>query len=212
MRTAEADQNYLSLDKEHATFYAGTDAWFWLAENGPIPTTLLPPNPKDWDSILKLSGRKNTTLRGLVVDQGKENSLDVNNRSSQCVLIGYWGAEGDEGEQVITIKGGSHDITVGGNVYSRGTDCDIEIGAYSDQSFATSYNIDLSALRRADGKPLTVVLGRVNSPLKALFGKPKDIKLPANCKVLFWGSLGEQIYWWAKYLLVKTTLIRWIKI
>lgn len=210
MRTADIDANWLSLTRDAETLYAGTPEARQLDRAyEPIPTSMLPGDPKQWDSILKCSGRENTHLTGLRVAQGKENCFDANNRTIDCSFVGEWGVEGNEGEQVFTIKGGSRLLSFGGPVYSRGTDCDIELGSWSDQSIETTHDISLYGLYHASGRPLTVVLGRVNQPWRAWIGRmPDDIEPPENAKVLIWGSIVEQIGWWAKWIAVKIGLYR----
>lgn len=200
IRTATKDINYFSINSNSVVYNAGTDQ---EDDKGDIPIplvlNLIPTNPKDYDSILKISGRHNLIVPSVLAAQGKENSVDINNEAAFIVLGGQWGGVGDEGEQVFTIKGGSHSIIISGEVISRGTDTDIEIGCWSDQSTKPVSDIDLSGLYRSNGAPLRVVFGRVNQPWRVLLGKaPKDIKLPKNAKIDYFGSLGEMTYWWLK--------------
>jgi hypothetical protein len=204
LRTAEKDLNYLSLNRDSIVWYAGTPD----EHQGdlPYPLNLLPDNPKAWDAILKFSGRHNTSLCLLKIAQGKENAVDLNNECRGIALEGSFGVTGNEGEQVFTIKGGTEDVLVKGTIHSRGVKADIVVGAWSDQSTKTSHHLDLSLLRHASGRPLTVILGRVNSPLRTiLLGRSPDIALPANATLLRWASLKEWVYWWGKrvYVLIR---------
>lgn len=202
IRTAEVDANYLSLNSDSVVWFAGTNQEH--AGNIPYPLDLIPANPKAWDSILKCSGRRNTHLTSIRAAQGKENVWDCNNETAYCSFFGDWGVVGTEGQQIGTVKGGSHDLVFGGKVRSRGTDCDFEIGAWSDQSMAPSHTLDYSSLEHITGRPLTFVFGRVHQPWKALLGKaPDDILLPPNAQVDIWGSITEIVGWWAKRLYVK---------
>lgn len=205
--TADKDANYLSFNKASVVWYAGTPDE--REHEGPLPPTLtlLPPDPKRWDSILKMSGREWTNL-SVRVAQGKENAIDVNNESAYCTVRGDIGVEGSEGEQVITVKGGSHDIVIAGTVHSRGTDCTVEVGAWSDQSTAPCYNLDFRHLANATGRPLTFVFGRVKNPILAALGRADHIRLPDGAKVLFWASIAEQAYWWAKRIGVGLGVVR----
>ena len=209
IRTSERDQNYLSFNRDSIVWFAGTDEEREETDPIPQPLNLLPEKPKKWDSILKFSNRKDTRLLDIWVDQGKENAVDINNESSGLILQGNFGTKQSEGEQVITIKGGSHNITMFGKVHSQGTDADLEVGCWSDESYDVSHNLNLSGLSRDsdDYRPITVVFGRVNNPIMAALGKPKDIQLPKGAKVLFWASIGEIIYWHLKYAAVKLGLI-----
>lgn len=204
IRTAEKDVNYLSFNSASIVWKAGTDEEFDLGDV-PIdtlanPLVLVPPDPKVYDSILKLSRRSNTVLTNVRAAQGKENCVDINNETVDCALHGEWGVEGTEGEQVFTIKGGSRNVTISGTIHSSGTDTDIEIGCWSDQSTKPVSNIDLSGLSRPNSLVLRVVFGRVNQPWKVLFlGKaPDDILLPPGAKIDRLGSAAEMAYWWAK--------------
>lgn len=208
LRTADKDQNYLSLNSDSIVWFAGTDQERQEEAGLAHPLELLPDNPKDWDSILKFSGRQTTTLLGVVTAQGREAACDINNKSSNLVLKGEWGLAGREGEWVFKIKGGSHDIQISGDVYSRGSRGDVSLGEWSDQSFEPVHDIDLSNLQHVSGRPLTVVLGRVKNPIGALLGLSKYIKIPKNGKILFWRSVGEMIYWLGKLAAVKMGMFK----
>jgi len=206
LRTAKQDHNFLSLNYDSVVWFAGTDRE--VEHNESIPLSLLPDDPKNWDAILKCSNRHNTHLRGLNVAQGMENALDINNRSSHCSFEGDWGVTGVKGDQVITVKGGSNNISVMGNISSRGNRADLVTGLWSDQSFETSHHIDYSHLYHTNGRPLTFIFCRVNSPIMAALGRPRDIQLPPGAKVLFWKSIGSQIHWWCKFAAVKLGIIK----
>lgn len=198
LRTSEKDANYYSLNKDSAVWYAGTPDEQPAADpyNG---MKLNPGDPKQWDAILKFSNRHNTSLADLEVAQGKENALDINNLSSGLRLSGEWGKWGDEGEQVITVKGGSSNIVITGHIHSTGKRADIVLGLWSDQSDKPSHHLDLASLFHADGRPITAILCRVDR---------STVKLPFNSKILFWKSLGATIEWWAKWVVVKAGLFR----
>lgn len=206
LRTATKDVNYFSLNVDSIVWFAGSSEERQTS-NIPYPLDLLPDDSKRWDSILKLSGRVDTALCGLRVSQGKENSLDINNETHHCSLEGQFGITGNEGEQVITIKGGSYGLSIKGSIDSKGTNCDIEIGQWSDQSTKTTHHIDLSLLRSS--RPLSVVFGRVNNPILAILGKSPDIALPPNARILVWKSLGLLGYWWVKRIYVLIRYHRW---
>ena len=204
-RSSKADKNFFSLDAENAVWFAGTDEWRY--EPGPIPTSLLPENPQEWDAILKTSNRADTHLSGLIVAQGRENALDQNNRTRNCSFKGEFGRHGGEGDQVITTKGGSSFLKYSGTIWSIGKRATVVIGAWSDQCHDTSHHLDYSGLHNVAGAPVTFILSRVNSPIMAALGRPKDIVLPKGAKVLFWASIGDQCYWWLKFAAVKLRLL-----
>jgi hypothetical protein len=209
IRTAAKDANYLSYNVDTIIWFAGTDRETPVDPDTPLPT-LIPTDPKTWDAILKLSGRANTDLYCLRVAQGKEAAVDCNNTTRNCHLEGRFGVTGNEGEHVIKIKGGSHGITLKGRVESTGRKADIVLGEWSDQSSAPVHGLDLSLLRHASGRPLTVILGRVNSPIRTILtGRSTDIAFPANSRILKWRSLGELVHWWSKRLWAAAWHCKW---
>lgn len=208
---AQPDRNYYSLTRDGATWFAGTPD-----VRDAVPPydgmQLVPEEPKAWETAFKCSGRTDTHLNDLVVAQCKENALDCNNGTAHCSFSGDWGWVGNSGEQVFTIKGGSHHIVLVGAVYSCGTRADLFIGAWSDQSTEVSQHLDAERLtlsRARPRQPFTVILCRVNQPWLAWVGRaPKDIKLPEGARVLKLKSLGAQIHWVAKLAAVKLGLIK----
>ena len=207
IRTSKADKNWLSLNSDSVVWFAGT-----LDEKqGELtyPLNLKPTIPSSWDAILKLSGRTNTQLAGLEVFQGQENSVDINSVSHGIALEGRFGVGGGQGDNVFTIKGGTYDVIIKGSVESNGRIAMTTIGNWSDQSTATTHHIDFYLLRVTSGKPLTVVFGRVNNPIFAIFGRSPDIVLPPNARILVWKSLGLFTYWWLKRIYVFLRYHHW---
>lgn len=203
MRTSKADRNHLSISQFGAAIDAGTPQIRTIV----IPeddAQIMPPDPLNYDSILKLSGAS-ISLRAINVGQGLENSIDCNNESHNCEITGHFGvgSRGFRGDQVITVKGGCQHMRLAGVLWSRGRKASVVVGAWADQSLKTSGDLDFSGLSHSDYGAVTFVFGRVNSWWSAALGKPKDIQLPPGAKVLFWRSLGEICYWWAKRAAVK---------
>jgi hypothetical protein len=205
-RTAAPDLNYLSVSEGIVEFFSGSDEPY--GGEMPQPPHILPPDPKAFDSVLKVSRTYWLRLIDLRVSQGKENSIDVNAESAFCTFDGEIGEYGVSGEQAITVKGGSHDLVFRGRIHSRGKRAHVAVGLWSDQSFDPSYNLDFRGLRHASGEPLTFILCRVNSPIRAAFGKPRDIQLPPGAKVLVLKSLAAQIEYWIKWVGVKVGVVR----
>jgi hypothetical protein len=209
IRTAEKDANYLSYNVDSIIWFAGTDRET-PAEPGAPMNDLVPTDPKAWDAILKLSGRTYTDLPNLRVAQGKEAAVDCNNTTCYCCLEGRFGVAGNEGEYVFKIKGGSHELTLKGEVESTGTKADVSLGEWSDQSSAPVHSLDLSHLSHVSDRPLTIILGRVNSPIRTILtGCSPDIAFPANSRILKLRSLGELIHWWLKRLWVAAWYCKW---
>lgn len=204
-RTSKADANYYSISANTYQWFAGTPQA--KSDDAPIKQLILDPEkPQDWDAILKVSdGTEQLYLppagTGLCqIAQGRENSVDVNNRVRDVSFNGEFGWGGGEGDQVITVKGGSHDLKFWGIIYSVGRNADVVLGAWSDQCHDQSYNLDFSDLIRADDHPITFVLSRCHG-----------VKLPPGAKVLWWKSLCYSAYWWAKLVAVKLGLMKGVK-
>ncbi len=187
-RTSRPDSNYLSYSGDTVQLYMGTNSV--IPVYPPYKTELMPVFPQDWDAILKVSANTSPiSLSNMRIAQGRENAIDINNEAHDIYIVGQIGFGGGEGDQIITVKGGSSCITIAGTLCSRGRKADVIVGAWSDQSIAKSHSLDFSGLARSDGEPITVIFGRADR---------STILLPSNAKILFWASLGEVIYWWAK--------------
>ncbi len=199
-RTSRADKNWLSISANIGQWYAGTPTPTPAVE--PYPSTLVPLNPLDWDAILKVcDGTTGLTLVGMNIAQGRENVVDLNNGATDIGIAGYLGTPLLSGDQVITVKGGCKRIRIGGTVVSAKpkSGAIVIVGNWSDQSYEPSTDVDLTGLAINDGSPVTVILGRVNNPLRAIvLGHHPDIHLPAGAKVLVLKSLGLWAYWWMK--------------
>lgn len=206
-RTSKTDYNYLSLTPEGATLFAGSDHATPTEMPPAWGAVVQPPEPQEFSAILKLSRVEALRLYDVQVSQGQENVIDCNSRCSDVAISGMLGQQGQIGDQVVTVKGGCSRVAISGVIHSKGRRADCCVGVWSDQSHDTSSNLDFSQLTRADGAPVTFILSRVNSPIMAALGRPKDIKLPKNAKVLFWASIGDQIYWWAKFAAVKLRIL-----
>ncbi len=192
IRTSRADKNYLGLGANGAVdLYAGTD----LACPGTLPDPFVvnPVNPQDWDAVIKAGGGVGNgwTIPSGKASQGRENVVDNNHVHDNSFTLAY-GEPGQVGDQVITAKGGSYNLTFGGTIYSKGRNADVVVGAWSDQCFDRSHDLDFSNLRRADGDPVRFVLSRCY-----------NVKLPPNADVLIWKSWAYSAYWWGKWVYVK---------
>lgn len=206
-RTSRADRNYLGLGANGAVdFFAGTPD----ARPGvlPEPFVVIPPVPQDWDATIKAGGGVGNgwTIPDGKAAQGRENVVDCNHVHDNSFKLAY-GVDGGIGDQVLTVKGGSYNITFAGTIYSFGRNADCVIGMWSDQNFDISHDLDFSSLRRGDSRPITFIFGRVGNPLMAALGRPPTIKLPPNAKVLFWKSIGVVCYWWLKFAAVKLGIL-----
>ncbi len=201
MKTAK-DANWLSYSGDTVQFYLGTDHPETAIP--PYPNELLPLFPADWDSLLKISHNEHPVeIYDAAIAQGKENAIDVNNTAAHVYIEGDIGVGSNlAGDQVVTIKGGSHHIVIKGLVHSTGKRCDLFLGAWSDQSYERSHTVDLSQLAHAKGRPLTVILSRVDK---------KTVKLPPGAKVLVFKGYLYDIWWWMNYFYAKTVYSWFIK-
>lgn len=197
-RTSRADVNFLSGTPEGWTLFAGTEH--------ATPTSapehdafILPPEPQQYDAILKTSRVEMLRLFEIQVAQGRENSLDANAECMGCSFEGDFGVGGEQAvcDQIITTKGGCRWMTYAGTIHSRGRNADVTVGAWSDQSHERSAHLDYSGLRHADGKPIRFILARCD-----------DVKLPLGAKVLRLKSLLFSCYWYLKFAAVKLGLFK----
>jgi hypothetical protein len=202
-RTSKADLNYLSVSNgvwgvnegsDHAENLPGEPDWDTFS--------LTPPNARDYASLLKICDNSRglsipKPATGLLsIAQGQENAVDVNNRVASLNLVAHFGAGGQSGDQVITVKGGCHDLRFWGIIHSTGNNAEVVVGNWSDQCYDESYNLDFTGLVHEDGQPVTFILARC-----------RDVKLPPGARVLRWKSLCLSAYWWAKWAAVKLHLL-----
>lgn len=201
-RTSRADRNFLSCAQGSWTLFAGTpdvEPCDPLPDGGIVDTA----RPQEWDSLLKVTRTVGLKLERLEVAQGRENALDINAESMRIDLDGDWGwsdtaGTGMEGDQVITVKGGSSHITISGGVFSRGRNATVVVGMWSDQSTTPCTDLDFSGLRAVcEDEPLTFILVRA-----------KRVKLPLGAKVLRWKSTLFTAYFYAKWAAVKLGFFR----
>ena len=169
----------------------------------PLPLALMPDNPQNWDATLKLAdGLDGRTLpagalSGLTIAQGHEDALNIANGAHHITVGGRLGV-GAPGLRVITLKG-VHDIAFEPDttLESRGTQCEVKIGDWLDQTENASTGIDLSNLRHLDGGKI-----RVGANFR-----DQITSWGPNCVRAFWYSVGLTAYWWIKYLARKALRI-----
>lgn len=212
VRTSSADFNYLSCSNGIWGLNEGSTDPAYPEQNlpaQPVPLDLTPSDPQLYAAILKIcdgttnldlsAGTLARTQGSLQIAQGHENSLDINNRVSGLTIFAEFGWGGGDGDQVITVKGGSHDNKIMGVIYSTGTNADYVQDAWSDQCSDLVSDMDLSGLTRADNQPVSIILGRFGS---------KVYHYPLSYHVLFWKSLGYKLYYVGKQAAVKLGLIK----
>ncbi len=194
IRTSKSDRNWCSIAQNQIVYKAGTP--FVYAGEMPEDGRIEPPVSTEWDSALKVTASNGWRLVDLRVSQCLENVVDCNNKVLACSFVGEFGWLGQQrGDQVITVKGGCYNLAFSGVIFSRGRNADVVVGAWSDQCFDVSTNLDFSGLKRDDSSPVTFILAR-----------HKSVKLPPGARVLFWKSVGYRIAWWVKWCAVKAGL------
>lgn len=178
--------------------YAGSDHPE-VVDSVPNPPVFTPDNPSQYATILKTSGNINPiSFDGAVIGQGHENSIDINNRCHDITHTNATiGVNGPNGDQVITLKGGSRNIKISGIVHSRGTrqKVDVDIGNWSDQSYDNTQGVTFD-LKHVDGKPINVRIGRA-----------VNVTLLGDCKKMVFASLLLKCYWWFKWAVRKVLKI-----
>lgn len=180
------DRNYFSISQNKFTVDSGGPNPHEVTE---LPTdNIFSPadGAKNYSDILKFSNQQNFTLMGCAVDQGSEDSVDMNKFCRNITLDGQFGVGGG-GSQVITIKGGCDTIWVTGISYGNR----VEIGNWSDQTYDKSRNIVLN-LTSSNGKPINVSIGRA-----------ENVSCQVDCKKDLFGSLKITMYWWLKWIIRK---------
>lgn len=115
------------------------------------------PSPEIADTIKCSTGLTNFRLLLGAVHGGREDALDVNNRCCNLEITAQrWVFDPGHSQMGFTIKGGSRNIRISGEVQG---DPLVDIGNASDQSHDLTTGVHLN-LRRIDGRPIRVrVLG-----------------------------------------------------
>ena len=183
--------NFLSCSNGQWGLYEGLPNMMPVADWTSALKNLQPTNPQSYDAILKLcDGTTGLTLPGLSVAQGNEDSLNIANHANKLVLGGDFGI-GAPGLRVITIKGGVNVISFlpGSTLHSRGTQTDIKIDDWIDQTYNPSSYLDLTNLRHVDGKPIRVATNY----------RASNIILGPNCVPHRLYAAEVTAYWYIKY-------------
>jgi hypothetical protein len=120
-------------------------------------TELVPPpvapGEQRWADTLKFSNAQDGTITGRKIVGGYEDCVDCNRNAADLdIHFDEWHSGG---LYVSTIKGGSHDIRLSGEIVVRGSETDIDLGNGSDQSNERAKRITLNLTAR-DGQPVRV--------------------------------------------------------
>lgn len=107
-----------------------------------------------WSDTVKItSGCCDFTLLAEEIYGGQEDCVDVNNKAS--IITVHCDAWHPQGKYLATIKGGSRSVALHGNVMSHGTEVDVDIGNWSDQSALLTTETVLGLYSKT-GKPIVV--------------------------------------------------------
>lgn len=179
------DINYISVTPG-PTFTkdaGGTDA-----QQVPWPGDNMHPETDQYSyaSILKVGDYGFIRSGPLIVPQGAECALDLNNNAT-AAISGELGTTGNTtGDQIVSVKGGSHLTFSGilrGHGYRQGAD--VVVDEWSDQSYDGSC-VDLTQARHESGDKIKVV--------KRYFAS----EVTGDVDILIWESVKLTAYWWTK--------------
>ena len=192
-KSTSIDINYLS----YACDGQGTCAWSLSAGSPDIKLVLkitdnskdfLPPNPTSYASILKIADNAIITLEGLVIEQGSECSVDINNNATAVVEGVFGSSVNGTGNQIFSVKGKSV-VSIRGILKGAGNrlNADILVDNWSDQNYSGSV-VDITDAKHETGRKLNVVY-RIGSS-----------KIIGECNKLLWPSIQLTIYFYIKLL------------
>jgi len=198
IKSTSVDVNYLS----YACDTNNTCCWSLCAGSQyitqvPAPEdnsiAFSPDNASDFASILKLADSALITLNDVVVTQGKECSLDANNKVHATVQGTLGVSTPNVGNQIVSVKGSSN-VTLIGTLKGSGNrmNADVLVDNWSDQDYGAS-TVDLTNCKHESGNLIKVVY-RIGST--TIIGK---------CNKLYLYSIGLTLYFYLK-LFVRTIL------
>ena len=188
----DKQDNYFSATAGGFGLYEGSDHET-AATGFPADLTFLPPNPETVDAVLKICDVFGPAkLIGVFVSQGHEDSVNFQNGAHDIVITGDISVAGAPGLRCITDKGDCQNITYGlpGRplvIHQHGTECDIDLGNWSDQNYGTTPARDLTNVAMADGSKVRVRLGHAVWP-----------KHGSNVEIVAGETIEEKIYFWFK--------------
>lgn len=100
--------------------------------------------PREISDVVKFSGAVGVTvICETRLHGGREDCVDVNNRSRGCAVICERGMM-PHGKQVLTWKGESRGFRLEGEVLGHGTVTDFDCGNWSDQSNEPAEDLELA--------------------------------------------------------------------
>jgi hypothetical protein len=149
-------------------------------------------SPSEFDDVLKFSKARNCFVLGCHVRGGRENAIDMNRECKNIVVQDSVLLGGDH--CALVIKGGCEDILIDSVLISPGgSEYDIELGGWSDQSRQKTRRVVLRHVLRTDGKPVRVVVGNAEKPIVE----------GGDVRIMPFRSIGLKLYVFVKGLFVK---------
>lgn len=149
-----------------------------------------------WEDTMKTFQCENCAFIDALIKGGDEDCLDV---GTHCNLNQFarFGCSADGGKYIVTLKSHSENNTfVYFHVYEHGSECDIQLGNWSDQDNGSNSGNVFTDWTSEDGKPITYSY--------RFFADSKPEFINTNAKHLWWLSAGVTIYFWGKWLWKKT--------
>ncbi len=198
--STQIDVNYYSISNNIAGLYEGG--------SNPQPLTgkenisFNPPNPGQYAGILKIGDNSTVVLFNINVSQGYESAVDINNNCNTR-LSGVFGDTNKNGNQIISVKGGSYAVFNGvlrgegeRKVLFFNLTADVLVDNWSDQNYKGSF-VDMGDSTHEAKRKIKVV--------KRFFA---STVLGANISLLYFQSFLFTVYWWAKFLVRKIMRIK----
>lgn len=115
----------------------------------------------DWQDSLKYTNHITGFIHQVgTVNGGSEDCVDMNNGANGVHVIAK--AFNSQGKYVATIKGGSKNCSLSGNITHGGSEVDVDLGGWSDQSNVKTAGIVLDLTK--GGGPVTVRVLNADKP------------------------------------------------
>lgn len=147
-----ADKNYYSIADQDGV----------VIENKTFPEPGIDTN--EYSDIFKLSHASNITVKNCTIYGGREDCVDMNRECKDVVFENITVHSG--GKYCFTVKGGTKNVTLKNVVIDgHGSEVDIDLGNWSDQSSELTTNIILDNVTSKSGIPVKVRVLWAEKPL-----------------------------------------------
>jgi hypothetical protein len=116
-----------------------------------------------YDDALKFSNCSGVLIEGIEILGGREDCIDINRGGLIAMRNVTLNPKGKYG---VTIKGGAEVVTMKSVVFcSHGSEVDIDLGNWSDQSGERTRGVTLENVFSSDGRPVVVRVLHADRPL-----------------------------------------------